>query len=288
MLRILNSRFVNVCVNKSAILILVIGLLITWLLASSIGILIKLNESKGTQGGGPLSIHINLPQPLIMLPQINITIPQHINETSGAELYVPLIPLPIVMPNISINIVKYLVIGTPRPPQSLGGGSSSTPGLQEGPGNNQQYVSNTVAPLRVPPLLIIIIIIAAIIIIGISSLTIVRREIHASSRLSDNINVDVKISPNINVVSKGSNETFIKLSKEIELLPGGEVVKAIDGWGGGNDMIDLGIPRDLPLIWRFNEPLPIVVKEGASVTVTKSGILREGSLIMPSRGLLWS
>lgn len=263
-------------------MILVIGLLITWLLASSIGVLIKLNESKAAQGGGSLNIHVNLPQPVITLPPINITIPQHVNETRGAELYVPLIPLPIVMPNIPINITRYIVISTPRPPQPWGGGYSGTSGLQEGSGNSQQYVSNTVAPLRIPPLLVIIVIITAIIIISISSLTIVRREIHGSSQLSSNTNVNVKSNLKINVVSKGGSDVHIKLSREVELLPG-EVVKVISGWGG-NDIIDLGIPRDLPLIWRFNEPLPIIIKGGALVTVTRPGILKEDSLIMPLRG----
>ncbi len=257
-------------------MILVIGLLITWLLASSIGVLIKLNESKAAQGGGSLNIHVNLPQPVITLPPINITIPQHVNETRGAELYVPLIPLPIVMPNIPINITRYIVISTPRPPQPWGGGGySGTSGLQEGSGNSQQYVSNTVAPLRIPPLLVIIVIITAIIIISISSLTIVRREIHGSSQLSSNTNVNVKSNLKINVVSKGGSDVHIKLSREVELLPGGEVVKVISGWGGGNDIIDLGIPRDLPLIWRFNEPLPIIIKGGVLWSLLRDqGFLR--------------
>ncbi|WP_446752020.1 DUF4129 domain-containing protein [Vulcanisaeta sp. JCM 16161] len=268
--------------NKSAILILIIGLVITWLLTSSIGILIKLNEARGPQGSSPLNIHVNLPQPVITLPPINITIPRHVNETVGAELYVPLIPLPIIMPNIPINITEYLAISTPKPPQILGGGSLGASGSQEGLGSSQQPVGNAVAPLRIPPLLIIIIIIVVTIIIGVSSLTIVRRAVHGGGQSSGAVGVNVRISPRTTVESRSSNGVFIRSSKEIELLPG-EVVKNISGWGG-NDLIDLGIPRDLPLIWRPNEPLPVVIRKGAQVTVTKPGILREGSLIMPSRG----
>ena len=270
-------------VNKSAILILVIGLLITWLLTSSIGMLIKLNESRGQQGGIPSNIHVGLPQPVITLPPINITIPQHINETRSAVLYIPLIPLPIIMPNIPFNITKYLVISTPRPPQTLGGGSSGISASQEGSGSGQQYVSNAVISFKIPPLLIIIVIVIMVIIIGISSLTIIRREVHLGNQLSSTItNTDVRISPRINLGSRSNNEVIAKLSKEIELLPG-EVIRSINGWGG-NAIIDLIIPRDLPLIWRLNEPLPVIIRGNAWVTVTKPGVLRDNSLIMPSRG----
>ncbi|WP_054853534.1 DUF4129 domain-containing protein [Vulcanisaeta distributa] len=274
--------------NKSAILILAIGLLITWLLASSIGILIKLNESGGSQGGSSLNIHVSLPQPAITLPPINLTIPQRVNETSNAELYVPLIPLPVIMPNVSINITKYLAVSTPKPSQALSGGSPGTLGSQEGlGGSSQQYVSNTVVPLKIPPLLMMIAIISAIAIIGISSLAIIRREIHKSDQPGSTANVRARISPpRINVGPKSGDEEFPKFSRNIELLPGGEAVKKISGWGGGNDIIDLGIPRDLPLIWRFNDPLPMIVRGGdAQVMVTRpGGIISNGSLIMPSRG----
>lgn len=272
--------------NKSAILILVIGLLITWLLTSSIGILIKLSESRGgSQGSSSLNIHVGLPQPAITLPPINLTIPQRVNETSNAELYVPLIPLPVIMPNVSINITKYLAVSAPKPSQALSGGSPGTLGSQEGlGGSSQQYVSNTVVPLRIPPLLIMIAIITAIAIIGISSLAIIRREIRKSDQPGNTANVSARISPpRINVGPKNGDEEFPKFSRNIELLPG-ETVKRLSGWGGGNDIIDLGIPRDLPLIWRFNDPLPMIVRSNAQVVVTRPGIIRESSLIMPSRG----
>ncbi|WP_054858064.1 DUF4129 domain-containing protein [Vulcanisaeta sp. JCM 16159] len=268
--------------NKSAILILAIGLLITWLLTSSIGILIKLNELRGSQGSSSLNIHVSLPQPAITLPPINLTIPQRVNETSNAELYVPLIPLPVIMPNVSINITKYLAVSTPKPSQALSGGSPGTLGSQEGLGSSQQYVSNTVVPLKIPPLLMMIAIIFAIAIIGISSLAIIRREIRKSDQPGSTANVSARISPRINVGPKSGDEEFPKFSRNIELLPG-EAVKKINGWGG-NDIIDLGIPRDLPLIWRFNDPLPMIVRGDAQVMVTRPGIISNGSLIMPSRG----
>ncbi len=264
-------------------MVLIIGLLITWLLTSSIGMLIKLNESRGQQGSTSLNIHVNLPQPIITLPPMNITIPQHINETRSAELYIPLIPLPIIMPNIPFNITKHLVISTPKPPQMLGGGSSGTSISQVGSGSGQQYVNNVMTSLKIPPLLIIIVMVMAVIIIGISSLTIIRRDIHTGNQLNSTItSINTRIDTRINPVSRSSNEVLTKLPKDIKLLPG-ETIKSISGWGG-NAVIDMGIPRDLPLIWRFNEPLPIIIRGNAEVAVTKPGVLRGNLLVMPSRG----
>jgi len=265
-------------VNKSAILVLIIGLLITWLLTSSIGTLIKINESGSSQGTNSLNIHINLPQPAITLPPINITITQHINGTSGTELYVPLIPLPIIMPNIPINITKYLELNLRSQP-IMTGGAQDTLGSQGGSGSNQQYTNTVITPLRISPILIIIVIIIAIIIISTGSLTIIRRESQEHAQVRGiNESMAMKLKMNTN---RGNTELINSL-QSIDLMPG-ETVRTMSGWGG-SAIIDLPIPKDLPLIWSPNIPLPIAVRENPVITVSGSGILRNGSLIMPSVG----
>ncbi|ADY00572.1 hypothetical protein VMUT_0359 [Vulcanisaeta moutnovskia 768-28] len=264
--------------NKSAILVLIIGLLITWLLTSSIGTLIKINESGSSQGTNSLNIHINLPQPAITLPPINITITQHINGTSGTELYVPLIPLPIIMPNIPINITKYLELNLRSQP-IMTGGAQDTLGSQGGSGSNQQYTNTVITPLRISPILIIIVIIIAIIIISTGSLTIIRRESQEHAQVRGiNESMAMKLKMNTN---RGNTELINSL-QSIDLMPG-ETVRTMSGWGG-SAIIDLPIPKDLPLIWSPNIPLPIAVRENPVITVSGSGILRNGSLIMPSVG----
>lgn len=261
--------------DKSAILILIIGLLVTWLLASSIGALTRFNES----GSGPLNIRINLPQPVITLPPINITIPQHASEARGMVLYVPLIPLPIIMPNIPTNL-RPMGIAIPSPQQTSAGGSQGASGSQGGLGVGHQYVGNTMVLLKIPPSLIVIALISLIIVIA-GSLIMMGRGLHEGARPGNNYG-STWASPRTPINSRHANETFTKLPTEVELLPG-EVVRSIGGWGG-SAIIDLGIPRDLPLIWSVNEPLPIVIRGDALVTVTGPGILRNSSLVMPSRG----
>ncbi|MGC9178795.1 MAG: DUF4129 domain-containing protein [Vulcanisaeta sp.] len=264
--------------NKLAILVLIIGLLISWLLTSSIGTLIKINESGSSQGTNSLNIHVNLPQPAITLPPINITITQHINGTSGTELYVPLIPLPIIMPNIPINITKYLELNLRSQP-IMTGGARDTLGSQEGSGSNQQYTNTVITPLRISPILIIIMIIIAIIIISTGSLTIIRRESQEHAQVRGiNESMAMKLKMNTN---RGNTELINSL-QSIDLMPG-ETVRTMSGWGG-SAIIDLPIPKDLPLIWSPNIPLPIAARENPVITVSGSGILRDGSLIMPSVG----
>ncbi len=267
--------------NKTAVIILIIGLLITWLLASSIGTLIKIKEASGASRGNSLFPRVNLPQPAIALPPINITLPQHTNEAKGSILDVPLIPLPIIMPNISINVSNYIAINTPGQEES----PSGMPGLmgsQGGSGNSQYHVNIAIMPFRVPPLLIIVIVIVAVMIIGASLLMITRgsRREYAGVK---NISEDRAITQSgISTTGNNVNRDIMRSTRGIELLLG-EIVKPMVGWGG-SAIIDLAIPRDLPLIWNYSAPLPIRARGGSILTVSSPGIIRDGHVIMPSMG----
>lgn len=270
--------------DKTAVIILIIGLLITWLLASSIGTLIKIKEASGSPGGNSLFPRVNLPQPAIALPPINITLPQHVNETKGSILDIPLIPLPIIMPNIPINASNYISINTPGQEQSQGG-EPGLVGSQVGSGNSQYRINTAVMPFKVPPpLLIIVILIAAVMIIGLSLLMITRgshREYAEAKNISESKSImQLGISTAGNNVSGG----MMRSMQGIELLPS-EVVKPMVGWGGGSAIIDLAIPRDLPpLVWSYGKPLPIRARDGSTLTVSSPGIIRDGYVIMPSVG----
>ncbi len=68
-------------------------------------------------------------------------------------------------------------------------------------------------------------------------------------------------------------------------MPGGEVIKRLEGWGGGSDVLNLPINKDLPLIWDHRHPpLPFSVKMNHSVELMGRGRVDGGSLYMPDRG----
>ena len=55
------------------------------------------------------------------------------------------------------------------------------------------------------------------------------------------------------------------------------------GWGGGR-LIKLGIDADLPLVWRVNEPLPIEVAPGATVSISPEGEVGGGYVVFRGVG----
>jgi len=121
-------------VDRAVVVLLIIGLMIIWLLSSSIGTLIKANQESSSSGAHLPMIRVGTLQPPFALPPINITIPQHVNITEASEVYVPLVPLPIIIPNMPISIANYIPTSPPRTQgTTLGGGSGST-GLQGGVG----------------------------------------------------------------------------------------------------------------------------------------------------------
>ncbi|MCG2881282.1 MAG: DUF4129 domain-containing protein [Vulcanisaeta sp.] len=266
--------------DRAVIALLIIGLVITWLLTSSIGALIKINQQGGSPGTYLLTMHMSIPQPPLALPPINITIPQHINATETARVYVPLVPIPIVIPNMPTGIVGSVPISPPRTQYAVPSGGLGMGNSQGGAGN-VGFASRVVIPLRVPPILIITLLISVVILMGIGSVIIIRR--NAINKGGDHGfnagGAPAVIRTGGRVIDRGYSK---KGMNSVDLLPG-EVVRELRGWGG-SEIVDLGIPRDLPLIWQFNEPLPILTRDGYSVNVLGPGVIRGSSLIMPKPG----
>ncbi len=267
--------------DRAVVVLLIIGLVIIWLLASSIGTLIKANQEGSSSGAHLPIIRVGTLQPPFALPPINITIPQHANITEASEVYVPLVPLPIIIPNMPISIANYIPTSPPRiQGTTLSGGSGST-GLQGGVGGVGAQNHTVVVPLRISPILIILLLVSVVIIMGIGSLMIVRRSI--ISKAGGYGSSDQRTQPAVRVSRKvADKEVSRALVGGINLLPG-EVIRELKGWGGSN-LVDLGIPRDLPLIWSFGEPLPMSVKNEYSVSVIGSGKIENSSLIMTKPG----
>ena len=57
----------------------------------------------------------------------------------------------------------------------------------------------------------------------------------------------------------------------------------LKGWGGGR-LIKLGIDADLPLVWRVNEPLPVEVAPGATVSISPEGEVGGGYVVFRGVG----
>lgn len=55
------------------------------------------------------------------------------------------------------------------------------------------------------------------------------------------------------------------------------------GWGGG-ETLQIGIPRDLPLIWRVGDPLPYLLKAGAMISCTPSCALAGRTMTFANPG----
>ncbi|MGC9153770.1 MAG: DUF4129 domain-containing protein [Vulcanisaeta sp.] len=266
--------------DKSAIAVLIIGLFIIWLLSSSIGALIRINEEQGAPGGlGSLLPRIKLPQPPITLPPINITIPQHINETRAEEVYVPLVPIPVIMPNIPISIANYLSVSPLKPSPINAGGYSGGSGVQGGTGHIQSSSNAVTVSLRIAPLLLIMVLVLTVIVVSMSVAIITKRGIEVKRPIGAQSQGQLIYEHDKKKVNNDETKTS---PVSLKLLPG-EVVKPLRGWGG-SAILNLEIPKDLPLIWSTDAPLSMVTQDNYSVSVSKPGEFKDGRLYMPFTG----
>ncbi len=280
--------------NKIAIIMLIVGLIVAWILASSINVITVNNQSKGTnlgnRGGGS---GIRIPN----LPTINYTLP-NITYNFKYTLYngsignVKLVSVPIILPQIHIPNVKLTSLsgGKGNGVKSglrggIGNGVGSGNGIGNGnsgsSGNSGGNSQSAIVNVTIPPFLYIILLILVVIILATSSFFIARKTI--LNRL--NTPQMPQISSQVSLPKKIIQKTTLNYEKkEIKLLPK-EILTSFKGWGGSN-VIGLPIPNDLPLIWDYRTPLPVYLKkEGYTLTnVGNKGIIADNKLYMPEPG----
>ncbi|MCY0859676.1 MAG: DUF4129 domain-containing protein [Sulfolobaceae archaeon] len=285
--------------NKSAVIILVISLIVIWLLASSINaLIIKPSSTKGSNnvgGGGVPFPRINITLPSIVLPQINISFPKlnftlHINITLGnattSKQEVKLISIPLILPYVQS---QFTPINMTLPSGGIGSGSGKGFGSGRGSGSSgggsspspltATTTSNTVS-LTIPPIFMIILVIAALIVTSITTLwrSIVNRYKISSALPVQSSQLQI---PKGAINRKDEGKDLEGLGKVV-LLPK-EVVRELKGWGG-SDIVSFPIPEDLPLIWDYKTPLPLSVKPGYSYELIGNGQIREGKILMKEQG----
>ncbi|MFB6470192.1 MAG: DUF4129 domain-containing protein [Vulcanisaeta sp. AZ3] len=265
--------------DKSVIVILVIGLVIIWIFASSIGTLIRISRGGASGSFGP-PIRINIQQPPVVLPPINITIPQHVNLTKANEIYVPLVPIPVIIPNIPMNIIKYITLNPPKPQILRVSSGSSAQGISIGSGSSRALSNAASVTFSLPPMLMIVLLISIILVIATSSLVVLRGFVR--DRSSTTNESSRRYASKVELGKRLMSGEVTRSLINVGLLPN-EVVVDLKGWTG-SPVIDLGISKDLPLIWGYGDPLPISWREGYTVSVVGPGMIKDGFLYMPKPG----
>ncbi|WP_069807234.1 DUF4129 domain-containing protein [Vulcanisaeta thermophila] len=272
--------------RRDAIIILIIGLVLTWLLASSINI-IKVQPRPGEAQGGSIRVPtIPLPNLLPTPPLVNtsIYIPTNFSmPIFNGFVTIPLVPVPVVMFNMPIN----LSIGVPRIGQGgrgyvgggLGGGSGA--GASRGTGSAGNYVTTTPTPMPLPSTLLTILLIALLglsVILGVISARSIKASLSTTrgvSRVGQTINANAA-KPALKPRENASRGTVINYDMGVSLMPH-EVISPLRGWGGSS-LIMFPVPTDLPLIWSVGD-MPIKVVDGVTISVSPgahvdSGLIR--------------
>lgn len=285
--------------NRLAIVVLVVGLIVAELLASSINVVVTgRGEAGGVSngGGGPLfpAINVSLPFNASLhenlslgnfsqrLISIHLTLPHPINSTLLAGLLNLLRSISRALDfSFGINIAAAGGQGG----NGVGQGSSGG----QGPGSakvgessqaaGSPHVATSAVYLTTLSILLILLVIAAALL---ASITMLRRGAPRKPAPGSTVNDQPsRLDLPIGAVS-GGEACEAKEVGRVKLLPK-EVVKGLEGWGG-SDVLSLPIPRDLPLIWDYRYPLPFSVKVNHSVELMGGARASGGSLYMPGRG----
>lgn len=252
-------------VNKDAIVLLILGLLLTWLLTSSVGI-IKSQQSPSAQSAGLPRVSLpTLPLPNLYpgFPMINITIVPPTPLITGI-LTIPLVPIPIIIPNIPINAALPINIPVIRTGTGINTGS-----LMHGAA---QGLSGTKSPVPVsipfPRVLVIALLVFTLIIAVVMGIISVKnlRGISRSTEASRQQLQTEQWKATKPIARGGGSKAQSAVqygNLGINLMPN-EVVSPLRGWGGSS-LVKLPIPTDLPLIWHVGL---MTVETGNNVSVS--------------------
>lgn len=262
--------------RKDATIILIIGLLALWLLASSIRI-VTLPTAPGSPGGG-----VNVPN--IGIPIINITVPHSSTPTiRPINLTLPSVPLPIISIELPIpNITKPLpsINVTMHEPSKVTTINVTGRGSGSGLGSGKVARQSVTTP-QIPTVVLLVVLILVMIVSSVFAVLTIRGR-GSPRRIESAATVEGPISPIVTQSPLSRPVGIEPMSTEVHLSPG-ERVAVLSGWGGGR-LLSVGIPPDLPLIWGINEPLEYSVKGGASVKVSPGLIIDGNKIIASSEG----
>jgi hypothetical protein len=262
--------------RRDAVIILVIGLISLWLLTSSIRV-VTLPITPSSQGGGGGS-----GAPTISPPLINITIPHSKGPVIKLpNLTLPSVPIPVIsielpIPNITRRVAM-INVTQPHPPQQGGiNGTGHGSGMGSGGKATQQVATVPQLPITAVLAALVIIMVAS----SVFAVLTTRGKGPKVSETEGGAGDVAKLSIQPTAPVRGVTEGYVE--PNIELLPN-ERINSLSGWGGGN-LLRVGIPPDLPLIWGVNEPLKYEVKDDVVVKASSGLLISNGQITAPREG----
>ena len=246
-------------------------------------------------GHGLRGFGFNLPftSLTIALPMINVAMPKANMTMPKASAGMPFISLTISLPIIhlatpKLNTHPSSVNTTYQGTTPGGGGGGGGSGGVSGSGTSSQGTTVKVTAVHVVNItmqwLIYLLIAIIAILIAFSLITTLRNMGGAKATVKEGAGEEAKArriaeKPLVKVGGKPTGT----VGEEYQQPNLSGVFVPLRGWGGGR-LIKLGIDADLPLVWRVNEPLPIEVAPGATVSISPEGEVGGGYVVFRGVG----
>jgi len=229
----------------------------------------------------------------IALPIINVAMPKANMTMPKANAGMPFISLTISLPIIhlatpKLNTHPSSVNTTYHGTTPGGGGGGGGSGGVSGSGTSSQGTTVKVTAVHVVNItmqwLIYLLIAIIAILIAFSLITTLRNMGGAKATVKEGAGEEAKArrfaeKPLVKVEEKPTGT----VGEEYQQPNLSGVFVPLRGWGGGR-LIKLGIDADLPLVWRVNEPLPIEVAPGATVSISPEGEVGGGYVVFRGVG----
>jgi len=229
----------------------------------------------------------------IALPIINVAMPKANMTMPKANAGMPFISLTISLPIIhlatpKLNTHPSSVNTTYQGTTPGGGGGGGGSGGVSGSGTSSQGTTVKVTAVHVVNItmqwLIYLLIAIIAILIAFSLITTLRNMGGAKATVKEGAGEEAKArrfaeKPLVKVEEKPTGT----VGEEYQQPNLSGVFVPLRGWGGGR-LIKLGIDADLPLVWRVNEPLPIEVAPGATVSISPEGEVGGGYVVFRGVG----
>jgi len=229
----------------------------------------------------------------IALPIINVAMPKANMTMPKANAGMPFISLTISLPIIhlatpKLNTHPSSVNTTYHGTTPGGGGGGGGSGGVSGSGTSSQGTTVKVTAVHVVNItmqwLIYLLIAIIAILIAFSLITTLRNMGGAKATVKEGAGEEAKArriaeKPLVKVGGKPTGT----VGEEYQQPNLSGVFVPLRGWDGGR-LIKLGIDADLPLVWRVNEPLPIEVAPGATVSISPEGEVGGGYVVFRGVG----
>ncbi|MFP3301485.1 MAG: DUF4129 domain-containing protein [Caldivirga sp.] len=232
------------------------------------------------------SLTIALPIINVAMPKANMTMPK---ANAGMPFMSLTISLPIIhLATPKLNTHPSSVNTTYQGTTPGGGGGGGGSGGVSGSGTSSQGTTVKVTAVHVVNItmqwLIYLLIAIIAILIAFSLITTLRNMGGAKATVKEGAGEEAKgrriaEKPLVKVGGKPTGT----VGEEYQQPNLSGVFVPLRGWGGGR-LIKLGIDADLPLVWRVNEPLPIEVAPGATVSISPEGEVGGGYVVFRGIG----